>query len=204
MQRTYLFETDEHAALRAQIRRFAERDIAPHALEWEEAEEFPRELYGKAAAGRIARARVPGGVAAGTAATSPTHWSRARSSSSMARAVGTAVGLGSHGIALPPIAKHGTDQQRERFVAPVLPGREDRRARDHRAVGRQRRRERSARRAVRDGDHYVVTGSKTFITSGRRADIVTTAVRTGGEGHGGISMLVIERGTPGFACRRRS
>jgi acyl-CoA dehydrogenase len=58
-------------------------------------------------------------------------------------------------------------------------------------------------KAVRDGDHYVVNGAKTFITSGCRADFVTTAVRTGGEGHGGISLLVIERGTPGFSVSKK-
>src|SRR6185312_3401997 len=58
-------------------------------------------------------------------------------------------------------------------------------------------------RAVRDGDHYVVTGAKTFITSGVRADIVTTAVRTGGPGHGGVSILVIEKGTPGFTVSKQ-
>ncbi len=58
-------------------------------------------------------------------------------------------------------------------------------------------------RAVRDGDHYVVSGAKTFITSGTRADFVTTAVRTGGDGHGGVSLLVIERGTPGFTVSKK-
>ena len=53
-------------------------------------------------------------------------------------------------------------------------------------------------KAVRDGDHYVVNGSKTYITSGCRADFVVTAVRTGGEGAAGVSLLVVERGTPGF------
>src|SRR3546814_18385158 len=57
-------------------------------------------------------------------------------------------------------------------------------------------------RAVRDGDHYVVNGAKTFITSGVRGDYVTTAVRTGGEGFGGVSLLVIEKGTPGFEVAR--
>jgi acyl-CoA dehydrogenase len=52
--------------------------------------------------------------------------------------------------------------------------------------------------AVRDGDHYIVNGAKTFITSGTRADFVTTAVRTGGPGHGGISLLVIPKDSPGF------
>jgi len=56
--------------------------------------------------------------------------------------------------------------------------------------------------AVRDGDHYVVNGAKTFITSGTRADFVTTAVRTGGPGHAGVSLLVVEKGTPGFTVDR--
>jgi acyl-CoA dehydrogenase len=56
--------------------------------------------------------------------------------------------------------------------------------------------------ARRDGDDYVVNGTKTFITSGVRADFVTTAVRTGGPGHGGISLLVVERGMPGFTVDR--
>jgi acyl-CoA dehydrogenase len=58
-------------------------------------------------------------------------------------------------------------------------------------------------RALRDGDHYVVNGTKTYITSGVRADFVTTAVRTGGEGHRGVSLLVIEKGTPGFTVGKR-
>ena len=56
---------------------------------------------------------------------------------------------------------------------------------------------------MRDGDHYVVNGAKTFITSGCRADFVTTAVRTGDEGHGGVSLLIIERGTPGFSVSKK-
>ena len=56
--------------------------------------------------------------------------------------------------------------------------------------------------AVRDGEHYVVNGAKTFITSGVRADFVTTAVRTGGPGHAGLSLLVVEKGTPGFTVDR--
>jgi len=58
-------------------------------------------------------------------------------------------------------------------------------------------------RAVRDGDHYVVNGTKTFITSGARADFVTCVVRTGGPGHTGISLLVVESDTPGFSVVRR-
>ena len=60
-----------------------------------------------------------------------------------------------------------------------------------------------ATRAVRDGDHYIVNGAKTYITSGVRADFVVTAVRTGGPGAAGVSLLVVEKGTPGFEVTRR-
>ena len=56
--------------------------------------------------------------------------------------------------------------------------------------------------AVRHGEHYLVNGVKTFITSGVRADFVTTAVRTGGAGYGGVSLLAIEKGAPGFEVTR--
>jgi acyl-CoA dehydrogenase len=118
------------------------------------------------------------------------------------RSVGTCVGLGSHAIALPPIVKHGTREQHERFVKPALRGAlvsalaitEPGGGSDVAAL---------RTRAVRDGDAYVVNGSKTFITSGCRADFVTTAVRTGGDGHTGISLLIIERGTPGFTVSKK-
>ncbi|MFM9377529.1 acyl-CoA dehydrogenase family protein, partial [Gordonia sp. VNK21] len=57
--------------------------------------------------------------------------------------------------------------------------------------------------AVRDGDHYIVNGAKTFITSAVRADFVVTAVRTGGPGAAGVSLLVIDKGTPGFTVARK-
>ena len=56
--------------------------------------------------------------------------------------------------------------------------------------------------AVRDGDSYVINGAKTFLTSGVRGDFVTTAVRTGGQGHAGISLVVVEKGTQGFTVDR--
>jgi acyl-CoA dehydrogenase len=118
------------------------------------------------------------------------------------KSVGACIGIGSHSIALPPIVKHGTPEQRERFVTPVLRG-------DKIAAlaitepGAGSDVAGLTTRAVLDGDHYVVNGSKTFITSGCRADFVTTAVRTGGPRHGGISVLVIERGTPGFGVSRK-
>src|SRR5690606_15927284 len=105
-------------------------------------------------------------------------------------------------IALPPIVKHGTPEQQERFVRPALRGeRISALAITEPGGGSDVASLRT--RAVRDGDAYVVNGSKTFITSGCRADFVTAAVRTGGEGHGGISLLVIERDTPGFTVSKK-
>jgi acyl-CoA dehydrogenase len=193
---TYLFETDEHAALRAQARRFAQATLAPHAHTWDEAGEFPRALYGELAAAGLMGVGYPEEV--GGAGGDLGHVLAVSEELVVAgTSVGAVVGLGSHGIAAPPIVKFGTAEQRARWVAPVLAGRqicalaitEPGGGSDVAGL---------TTRAVRDGDHYVVTGAKTFITSGVRADWVLAAVRTGGPGHGGISFLVIERGTEGF------
>ena len=198
---TYLFETEEHAAIRATARRFAQTHIAPRGAEWEEDEEFPIELYRTAASAGVTGIGYPEEV--GGQGGDLGHVLVACEELILAgRSVGTVVGLGTHGIALPPIVRFGTPEQQRRFVLPCLkdgkisalgitePGGGS----DVAAL---------ATRAVRDGDHYVVTGAKTFITSGTRADFVTTAVRTGGEGHAGVSLLVIEKGTPGFEVSKK-
>jgi acyl-CoA dehydrogenase len=198
---TPLHETSEHATLREQIRRFARAEIAPFAHAWEEGNEFPRELYEKAGRAGVLGVAYP--EAYGGGGGDLTHALAATDEMIIAgTSVGTAVGLGSHAIALPPILSFGTEEQKKRFVPPVLAG-------DKIAAlaitepGGGSDVASLATRAVREGDHYVVTGAKTFITSGCRADFVTTAVRTGGEGHGGISLLVIERGTPGFSVGKK-
>jgi acyl-CoA dehydrogenase len=201
MHAGFRFETEEHRTLREQVRRFARDHIAPHADAWEEAEEFPRALYPTAARAGVLGIGYP--EAHGGAGGDLTHILVATEELILAgRSVGTAVGLGSLGIALPPILAHGTAEQKRRLVAPVLAGErvaalaitEPGGGSDVAAL---------RTRAVRDGDTYLVNGAKTFITSGCRADIVTTAVRTGGPGHGGISLLVIEQGTPGFTVSRK-
>ncbi len=198
---TYLFETDEHATLRAQVRRWARAEIAPHANEWEENEEFPLELYRKAGDAQLLGLGYPEECGGGGGDTS--HSVVASEEMILAgKSVGTTVGLGSHGIALPPIVKWGTPAQKERFVRPVLRG-EKVSALAITEPGGGSDVASLRTRAVRDGDHYVVNGAKTFITSGCRADIVTCAVRTGGESHGGVSLLVIERGTPGFSVSKK-
>jgi acyl-CoA dehydrogenase len=197
----YLFETEEHAAIRASVRGFAQQHIAPHGAEWEENEEFPVELYVTAAKAGVTGIGYP--EAMGGQGGDLGHVLVACDEMVLAgRSVGTLVGLGSHGIALPPIVRFGTPDQHARFVRPCLAdGKIAALAVTEPGGGSDVANLKT--RAVRDGDHYVVTGAKTFITSGARADFVTCAVRTGGEGHGGISMLVIEKGTPGFSVGKK-
>ncbi len=197
---TPLYETDVHKELRRTARRFAEQEIAPHAHAWDEAHGFPRELYTKAAEAGILGLGYP--EEHGGAGGDLSHALAAAEEMILAgKSVGAVVGLGSHGIALPPILLAGTSEQRERFVPPVLRGEKIAALAITEPSGGSDV-ARITTRAVRDGDHYVVHGTKTFITSGTRADLVTCAVRTGGEGHGGISLLVIERGTPGFTVSK--
>ena len=197
----YLFETDEHRALREQARRFAAAEIAPNAHAWEEANEFPRDLYPRAAKAGFLGVGYPEEL--GGDGGDLSHVLCASEEIVLAgKSVGTCVGLGSHGIALPPIVRFGNEDQKEGFVRPTLAGdkiaalgiTEPGGGSDVAAV---------RTKAVRDGDHYVVNGTKTFITSGCRADFITTAVRTGKEGHGGMSMLVIESDTPGFSVSNK-
>lgn len=197
----YLFETEEHAAIRQTMRRFAQTHIAPKSAEWEEAEEFPIELYKQACASGIVGVGYPESV--GGQGGDLSHVLVASDEMVIAgRSVGVVVGLGSHGIALPPIIRFGTPEQQARFVKPCLSdGKIAALAVTEPGGGSDVAN--LATRAERDGDHYVVTGAKTFITSGTRADFVTCAVRTGGTGHGGISLLVIEKGTPGFSVSKK-
>jgi acyl-CoA dehydrogenase len=196
-----LHETAEHAALRAQVRRFAGSAIAPHAHAWDEAGEFPRELYVEAADAGLTGIGYP--EAYGGAGGDLSHILAAGEELMLAgTSAGVAAGLGSHHIALPPILAAGSEAQRKRFLPPVLRGEkiaalaitEPSGGSDVASI---------VTRATREGDAYVVTGSKTFITSGARADLVVAAVRTGGPGHGGISLLVVERGTPGFTVSKK-
>ena len=193
----YAFEDDSHAAVREQATRFASTEIAPYGAGWEEAGGFPVELY--AAAGRVGLTGIGYPEALGGQGGDLGHVLVAADALiRVGRTVGTAVGLGSHHIACPPIVRHGTDAQRARFVTPVLAGAQIA-ALAITEPGGGSDVAGLTTTARRDGDHYVVDGCKTFITSGTRADWVLTAVRTGGSGHAGVSLLIIERTTPGFA-----
>ncbi|MBM4358182.1 MAG: acyl-CoA dehydrogenase family protein [Deltaproteobacteria bacterium] len=196
-----LHETPEHAALREQARRFARARIQPHAHAWDEAEEFPRDLHRELAEAGLMGLGYPEAYGGGGGDLSHVL-ACAEELIVHGTNVGVVVGLGSHGIALPPLLEFGNEEQKQRFIPPVVRGEaiaalaitEPGCGSDVASI---------TTRAERDGDHYVVNGAKTFITSGCRADLVTTAVRTGGPGHGGLSLLVIERNTPGFSASKK-
>lgn len=186
-------------SLYEEVRRFAEREIRPHAEAWEEAGGFPRELYGKAAAAGVLGvgfAEDLGGLGG-----SPLHVVMMIEGLMRGGSTGVAVGLGSHGIGLPPIVQWKDRDQIDRFVRPTLRGdtiaclavTEPDTGSDVAGV---------KTRARRDGDAYVVDGAKLYITSGTRADVITTLVRTGDDPHGGLSFLVIERAMPGVRVSR--
>lgn len=190
-----------HQLVRDSVRRFVEREILPDIDQWEEAESFPRELYLKAGAAGILGIGYPealGGSHEGDL------FAKVAASEELMRcgSGGLVAGLGSLDIGLPPIVKWARPEVRDRVVPQVLSG-EKISALAVTEPGGGSDVANLRTRAVRDGDCYRVSGSKTFITSGVRADFYTVAVRTGAPGFGGISLLLIEKGTPGFTVGRQ-
>lgn len=190
----------EHQMVRESVRRFVEREILPSINEWEEAEEFPRELYQKAGAAGILGIGYPeqyGGSYEGDL------FAKVAASEELMRcgSGGLVAGIGSLDIGMPPLLKWGKPVLRDRVVPQVLAGEKIMALAVTEPSGGSDVASLKTR-AVRDGDCYRVTGSKTFITSGVRADYYTVAVRTGGDGFGGVSLLLIEKGTPGFTVGR--
>ncbi len=185
---------ESHQLVRDSVRRFVEREILPHINDWEEAEEFPRELYLKAGAAGILSIGYPevfGGSHEGDV------FAKVVASEELMRS-----GSGSLDIGLPPVVKWAKPELRERIVPQVLAGEKIMALAVTEPSGGSDVANLKTR-AVRDGDFYRVSGSKTFITSGVRADYYTVAVRTGGDGFGGVSLLLVEKGTPGFTVGRK-
>ena len=188
----------EHEAWRTQLRRFIDTEIAPFAEEWDEAGHIPIALWPKAAAVGLLGLGYPeefGGTSEGIDV-----WHSWITNEELARigVGGIPASLMVHGIGLPPVINWGSQALKEMVAPPVLAGEK------HISLGITEPGGGSdvaqlATTAVRDGDHYVVNGSKTYITGGMRADWVSTAVRTGGEGAGGVSMLLIPTDAEGFS-----
>ena len=196
-----IWNTPERQDLRKTVRAFAEREILPHIDEWERLGELPRELSRKTAAAGLLGVGFPesvggeGGDAADVAII-------AEELHEAGTPGGVFASLFTVGIAVPHMIGSGDPRLIDKFVKPTLAGEligslaitEPGGGSD---VGHLRT------TAARDGDHYVVNGAKTYITSAVRGDYVVAAVRTGGPGAAGISMLVIEKGTPGFEVSRK-
>ncbi|MBI5570727.1 MAG: acyl-CoA dehydrogenase family protein [Desulfomonile tiedjei] len=200
MQSSLDYFGETHHILRQTVARFVEREVKPFVDEWEEAGEFPRELYRKA--GEIGLLGVNYPEEYGGSPADIFHEVVLTEELTRSGSGGVSAGLMSLSIALPPILALGTPEQKERFIPPVLRG-EKVAALGITEPGGGSDVANLRTRAVRDGDHYVVNGSKTMITSGTRADQVTLAVRTGGPGHRGISLLVVETDTPGFSVSKK-
>lgn len=189
------FLTEEHEEFRRMVRRFVASEITPHAAAWDEAHEFPRELYRKAGEAGLLGIGFPEEY--GGAGGDWQHRVILADEIAECRVGGVWASLFGLHIALPPILALGTEEQKRRFAPAILCGEKISALGISEPSGGSDV-ARMKTRARRDGDHYVVNGEKTFISSGIRADLYTVAVRTGGEGLGGISILVVEKGTPGF------
>lgn len=191
----------ERHELRATVRRFVETEVLPYLDDWERAGELPRTLHERAAELGLLGAGFPEEVGGGggdllDAVVIAEELHHAGGSGGLFASLFTC------GIALPHMVWGGDPDHIARWVRPTLEGEK---------IGSLAITEPGGgsdvghlvTTAERDGDTYVVNGAKTFITSGVRADFVVTAVRTGGPGAAGISLLVIEKGTPGFTVTNK-
>ncbi|MBM0276371.1 acyl-CoA dehydrogenase family protein [Micromonospora tarensis] len=215
-----IVDTPERRQLRELTRAFVTREVLPHLDEWERAGEVPRSLHASAAKLGLLGIGFPesvGGSGGDLLDSIIVTEELIRSGGSS----GLVAALFTHGIALPHLvaaagagtggslggrlggtSSPGDDDMVERYVRPTLAGT---------MIGALAITEPDGGSDVagirttarRDGDHYVVNGSKTYITSGHRADFVTTAVCTDFPGSGALTLLVIDKGLPGFTVGRR-
>lgn len=192
---------ESHAHWRKTVRGFVEKEIAPFVNEWDEAGAFPRELHKQAAEIGLIGLGFPesyGGLKEGT---DVFHAIVATEELCRAGSGGLVAGLMTHGIGLPPIIALGSEELKQRIAPSILSGEklialcvtEPSGGSDVANI---------RTRATRKGDAYIVNGEKTFITTGCRADYLTVAVRTGGDGAGGLSFLLIEADRTGVSRTR--
>ncbi|MCA9570459.1 MAG: acyl-CoA dehydrogenase family protein [Myxococcales bacterium] len=194
--------TDEHDQLRALARDFAEREIAPNSAAWDAAGEWPhREIFRQLAELGLLGIRYPDSV--GGMGLDWWYTTAFVEGLGHARNGGVVMSiLVDTDMATPIIGEIGTEEQKQEFLAPVVRGEKIA------ALGVSEPDCGSDVAAIRttakkDGTDYVINGQKTYITNGAIADFITLAVRTGGEGHGGISLVLFPTDTPGFSVGRK-
>jgi acyl-CoA dehydrogenase len=196
-----MWHTPEREQLRKTVRAFAEREILPHADEWERSGELPRELHRKAGAAGLLGAGMPEAVGGGDGDAADSliiceelHYAGVPG--------GVFASLFTSGISTPHMIASGDQRLIDTYVRPTLRGE---------LIGSLAITEPGGgsdvghltTRATRDGDDYLINGAKTYITSGVRADYVVTAARTGGPGAGGVSLIVVDKNSPGFDVTRK-
>ncbi|MGX9672876.1 acyl-CoA dehydrogenase family protein [Mycobacterium sp. HM-7] len=192
--------TAERRELRQLVGDFTDRRIAPYLDEWESAGQVPRDLHRQA--GELGLLGLGFPESAGGAGEFLDFLILNEEVILHGGSAGLCGALMTHAIATPHIAAAGDPSQIERYVKPALDGAKiGALAVTEPGGGSDVAALRTS--AVRDGDSYIVNGAKTFITSGCRADFVTAAVRTGDHPHKGVSLLVIDTDSPGFAVTRK-
>ena len=195
------FFTDEHNMFRESVRRFVQKEIAPHVDQWEARGCYDKSIFKRMGDLGFLGLSYPveyGGQAADIR-TSIVFWEEICRSGSLGFAMSTLVHTD---MASPALAHAGGEYLREKFLKPACRGdillaiaiTEPDHGSDVASM---------KTRAVLEGDHYRVNGTKMFITNGTQADAINTVVRTGGPGHRGVSLLVIETDTPGFSVGRK-
>jgi citronellyl-CoA dehydrogenase len=200
-QETYPYFTEEHAMLRETVKQFCLKEIAPHAEEWDEAGIFPRDIFKKAGDLGLLGIRIdPKWGGSGL-----DWWATAAYLDGLSYANNGGVAMGlmvQSDITLPVLEELGTDEQREEFLKPAVTG--DLIA----ALGISEPSGGSdvaniKTRARIEGDDFVISGQKLWITNGTRADFIILAVRTGEEGHKGISMVLLPTDIKGFSVGKK-
>jgi acyl-CoA dehydrogenase len=197
--------TDEHEMLRRTVRAFVEKEVVPHAESWEEAGRIPRAFWRRLGELGLLGLEFPtefGGGGADFLSSVVLGEEMAR-----CRSGGVAFSVLVHtDMSSPWLTRFGTDAQKRAYLPGIVSG-ETVCALGITEPGTGSDMAGIATRAVRDGDHYLLTGSKIFITSGVHGDLYFVAARTGAgtaeRRHAGISMFLVERGWPGFTVSRR-
>ena len=191
------FETSERAAFRKTLRKFVEVEITPFADEWDEAGEFPWALHEKVGALGIFGFGVDekyGGLGFDDC------FMRAAYAEEFAKcgAGGVSAGLGGRSISIGPIEKLASEEIKNRVLADIVAGRKGSCLGITEPSGGSDVANLKTT-ARRDGNHFVLNGSKTFITGGMLADYFVIGARTGGDGLMGVSLFFIEKDAPGFS-----
>jgi acyl-CoA dehydrogenase len=196
-----IWTTPEREALRKTVRDFTEREILPNVDEWERSCDLPRELHRRAGETGLLGAGFPVAVGGegGDGADAVIICEEMHQAGAPG---GVFASLFTCGIAVPHMIASGDERLIDTYVRPTLSGNK---------IGSLAITEPGGgsdvghlkTKAVRDGDDYILNGAKTYITSGVRADFVVTAARTGGPGAGGVSLIVVDKDTPGFEVTRK-